>query len=386
MGKKSLQNLNIAIATHIFATGPALELEEYLKNKVNSLLFIGNPFPYSKEKRSFYRFYLRGKLKKEHKFLNVSFLDTLSYFKDAIITFFWTIRSPRKINLFIASDNFLGFVGIVLKEIGKVDEIILYTIDYMPKRFTNSFLNYLYHYFDKICMKKSKIIWNVSSKISEAREEYSGIRIKDSCKQIVVPLGVWYKRIPKTPFNKRQKNSIIFMGHLLEKQGLNIVIESLPEIIKKIPDVSLTIIGTGPYERELVSLVKKLKLSKWVKFMGYIESHQEIERILSQKSMAVATYKPDPESFTYFADPGKIKNYLAAGLPVILTNVPPIATDLEDKKCALICRYDKKDFCAKIISLINNKIKLRTYSNNASSYAKQFDWNKIFAKALKSSL
>ena len=54
LGKK-LSKLNIAIVSHIFATGPALDLEEFLKKRTKSLLFIGHPFPYKKEINSFFR-------------------------------------------------------------------------------------------------------------------------------------------------------------------------------------------------------------------------------------------------------------------------------------------------------------------------------------------
>ena len=57
---------SICIVTHVFATGPAQELEGYLREKVGSLLFIGHPFSFRPDTRSFYKSYLNGKLIKEH--------------------------------------------------------------------------------------------------------------------------------------------------------------------------------------------------------------------------------------------------------------------------------------------------------------------------------
>ena len=120
--------------------------------------------------------------------------------------------------------------------------------------------------------------------------------------------------------------------------------------------------------------------------MGYIKDHKDVEKILSKSTVAVATYKPDPESFTYFADPGKIKNYLACGLPVFLTDVPSIAKKLEKEKCGIICSYNEVDVGKKIINLLSDKKKLDLYSTNAKKFAKDFDWNIIFEKALKLSI
>ena len=46
-----------------------------------------------------------------------------------------------------------------------------------------------------------------------------------------------------------------------------------------------------------------------------------------RSSVALAPYAPDPDSFTRFADPSKLKSYAAAGLPMSAaantSRVPP---------------------------------------------------------------
>lgn len=382
---KKLQKTNVVIAAHIFATGPALELEEFLLGKVNSLLFIGHPFSYTKKQGSFFRFYTKGEKHREGESIGWKMPEMLLYFKEVIYTFLWCMQYKKEKTLFIGSDNVSAFLGLALKKIGVVSDVILYTIDYVPKRFGNPALNFLYRYFDKECLKHCKVVWNVSEKIADAREEFGQINRKDSVDQIVVPLGIWYERIPYLPSNKRKKHSFVFMGHLLEKQGLEVVIQALSKVIKKFPTATLTIIGTGPHESKLRDLVKKLHLQKSVTFTGYIESHEQVESLLAENLIAVATYKPDPESFTYFADPGKIKNYLAAGLPVLVTDVPSIAQKLEKEKCGIICMFDSTDVAAKMIYFLNNTKRIQQFSKNARQFSEQFDWNIVFTKALKSS-
>lgn len=381
MGKKlakSLKKLNVVIASHIFATGPALDLEEYLLGKVKTLLFIGHPFAYRRDVDSFKRFYRTGKLKEEGKLVLGRLPGPVFYIRDFLLTLFWVIFQKEKIDLFIGSDNFLAYTGLILKRLGKVENVILYTIDYVPKRFVNKGLNRLYHYFDKQCLKGCKAIWNVSAAITKARGS--------SRPQLIVPLGVWYDRIPKLSSDQKEKNTIVFMGHLLEKQGLDEVIKAIPKIKSAVPDVRLKIVGTGSYRGELERLAKKLGLSREVKFLGYIENHKDVEKILSRATVAVATYKPDRESFTYFADPGKIKNYLAAGLPVFLTSVPPIAKTLAKEKCGIICGYNSEDISRKIVGFLSDRKLLQLYSAKATAFAKQFDWNKVFERALNTSL
>lgn len=383
---RKLKKIDVVVASHIFATGPALELEEYLKDKVKTLFFIGHPFSYRKETNSFYRFYKKGKLQKEYKAIDWKLPMPFFYFRDAFYTLWWTMSGKHKFDLFVGSDNLLSFLGLILKKIGKVKKVILYTIDYMPQRFENPILNYLYHFFDKHCLKHCNIVWNVSDRIEKARREYKGIGGKGHGRQIVVRLGIWYKRIPKLPFSEKRRFQIVFLGHLLEKQGLQLVIKALPEVIKEIPKARLVVVGTGPYEERLKGLARKLRVGGNVNFLGYVENHKDVEKILSESVLAVAPYKPEKGSFTYYADPGKIKNYLAAGLPVVLTDIPKIAGEIEEKKCAMICKYSISDVSKCIIRFLSNEEMIKNYSKNARNYARLFDWNKIFGEALSISL
>lgn len=381
-----IAKLNIAIVTHIFASGPALDLEVFLENRANNLFFIGHPFSFTKDQSSFYRNYSKGKLKKSYKALPLKLPSMFLYVKEIIYTLFWILTYSKKIDLYIGSDSYSGYIGLLLKKIGKVRNVVLYTIDYVPNRFSNPILNFLYHYFDEQCLKECKIVWNVSPAMVTARESLKGFKKEDFSQQITVPLGVWYDRIPRLMLSEKKNNSLIYMGHLIEKQGVDLMINALPYIIKDIPSVTLTIVGTGSYEDSLKALVKKKKLGEFVDFKGYVKSHKDVEDMLSQATVGLAMYKPIPENYTYFADPGKLKNYLAAGLPVILTDVPPIAEDLKKKKCALISEYDPKILAKNVVSLLHDKNLLELYRKNAIVYAKNYDWNDIFTKALSQTL
>lgn len=379
---QKLNNLNVVIVSHIFASGPALDLEEYLKDKAKSLFFVGHPFPYRDDNRSFYRVWTRGRQEKEVKTVSWKLPEVLFYLKDAFYTLFWVLAQGKTFDLYIGSDNFSAYLGLLLKRTGRVKNVVLYTIDYMPTRFGNPVMNWLYHHFDESCLKECRIVWNVSPRMAEARLEQKGIGGEGFAPQITVPLGMWHKRIPKPTLEKKNRYQMVFLGHILEKQGLDVVLEGLPEIIKKLPKTRLMIMGSGPHEDYLKDKTRKLKLEKYVEFRGFKANHHVVEEELSKSALGLAMYKPDPESFTYFADPAKLKNYLSARLPIVLTDVPPIAPELEKQKCALIAKYDKEDFANRALELLSNTKKLKEYGDNAVKFAGQFDWDNVFAKAL----
>jgi len=245
-------------------------------------------------------------------------------------------------------------------------------------------LNYFYHKLEIYCVVHSDETWNVSPRIAQGREKLFNLSEKKYL-QKVVPIGVWNETIKKIQFNRIKRHQIVFLGHLLKKQGVQVVLESIPIIIQQIPDFKFIILGGGEYQADLQELSSKLQIEKYVEFKGWIKDRKEIDGILGVSALAVAVYKPEEDNlsnFTYYADPTKIKDYLANGLPVILTNVPYNAYELEERRCGIVVEYRKEKVSKAIISLLKNQEKLKIYRQNAFSYAKEFDWNSIFFKTL----
>lgn len=384
--KMAFENLDTIIVTHEAATGPAQELRDFLKPKVKNLFFIAHPLlflPKMKERSSYYEKYKNGKLIKRRQSFHWQLPEVLSYVKDCFYTVFWILASRDKHDLFVGSGNINALMGIILKKLGKVEKTVFYCIDYIPQRFNNRIINNIYHLIDKICAEGCDVTWNLSPRMIEGREKRWR---KNFPKQVVAPHGVHFSRIKRLPFDKIDKKEIVFMGSILQKQGIQLVIKALPEIIKKIKDVHFTIIGTGPYEKNLKDLVKKMKLIKAVTFTGYIESHRELENIISKGALGIALYNPKIDQFTYYSDPGKVKVYLGAGLPIIITDVPYIAGEIKKRKCGIIVDYKEENITKAIAELLKDENKLKTYRRNAIKYAEEFDWNKIFNNTLKRSI
>lgn len=391
MKKNSSPNLNqfkIIVCGHVFVSGPTQALVEYLtsKNRAGEILFIGHPlFPgQNNENTSFCFYYQKGELIKKEYHRHFSTFSPLCYFIDFLLSCFWGLKTKQKWDLFIGLNNLNALSGLVLKLLGQVKKVIFYGVDYVPQRFENPLMNYLYHLTDKICVYHVDQVWSLSPKMVEARLKYKNIKIKKS-KNKIVPMGVWFNEIKRPPFNKIKKHTLVFMGHLLKKQGVQTVIKAMPEIIKKIPDFQFMIIGTGEYGAELKRLVKKMSLTDKVTFTGLIKNYQKMVQLISQSACAVALYQKGNKqrNFTYYTDPGKIKDYLGAGLPIILTDVPPNAQEIEKAGCGVIINDNKKEVAQAVIKIMENEKKLKQYKKNALKLAQKYDWPKIYSQAFR---
>ncbi len=383
-----ISSKKIIIATHVYATGPAFDLRDYLVSlKLEKLLFIGHPLFYDKKlKGSGYELYKQGEQVQE-KYGEISQIPSIiSYFKDVFLDLYYVLRIGDKWDLYVGNDPLNALAGIVLKKLGRVRCVSYYVIDYNPRRFANKLLNSCYHWLDQFCVTHSDITWNLSPRMAEGRKHYFNF---DKGNQVTVPIGAWYDRIERADSSDVNKRTLAFMGHVIEKQGVQHVMQAVPEVIKTVPDFKFLVIGGGDYLDSLKLMAKDLHIEKFVQFTGFVRDHHEVESMLSRCGVAIATYEKyvDGElSFTYFADPGKIKNYLAAGLPVLLSDVSYNAREIETRECGRVIDTDPRVIAEAIITIMQDELNLIRYRNNAIEYAKQFNWPVIFDRALSQSM
>jgi glycosyltransferase involved in cell wall biosynthesis len=261
---------------------------------------------------------------------------------------------------------------------------IFYAIDFSKNIFRSNFLNFLYDRLTLYSLSKSTFNWSVSKKLIYSRKKYYNINKNKFFvkKDIIVPIGVWEKTFKKKIF-KRNNQQLVFVGNLLKKQGLELLINAISVVRKKVKKIKLVIVGDGPEKEKLELLVENLDLKSNVKFTGWIFKPKDMYKIMNKSSMGCATYLKEIISFTQFSDPTKIKDYLSCGLPIIATNTFHNAKELNTRKCLILLNEQKIKILATLItSAIKNKKKLDEMRINCYKYISNFYWDKIFFKAL----
>lgn len=378
---------NVLILSHYYKRallggGPPQEVKDFLIPKVKGVYYIEHPFPSASDHRSSLTIYENGILKNQIFTPPVSGPDFFFYFIDFFITLYFLIKAWRQFDLCIALDN-LNTVSILpFRKFGIVKKLVFYAIDYTPLRFKNKVLNYLYHFADKIACYHADKIWILSERMIGARRK-NNVNVKRSATSIVLPMGANLSRIKILPVDKINRHDIVFVGFLMEKQGVQLILESLPKIIAKNINFRFIIIGQGEYEQKLKALTKKLKITKYVCFKGFIKDHKQVEKILCKSAIGVAPYLPVSDNYTFYTDPGKPKLYLGCGLPIVITDVPKIARIIQSKKAGLIVRYTTESVANALGKLLTNDKLYNEYRKNATQLSKSYDTNSLIANALK---
>lgn len=388
-----MANINFKKATAVIAVhesipvGPSHEIRTYLlEHKIGKLIFITHPLTYLKEfykESSTVAYYTDGKLKQKKIAFHWVLPEPLLYVKDVLYTLYWCLKAERKCDFYVGVDPLNAFSGILLKRLGRVDKVIYLSIDYFTQRFENNILNKIYHATDKFCVAFADETWNLSIYMALAREKYNHMNLKKYNRQYTVPVGAWFHKIKRKPFERIDKKKIVFIGNFMPIMGIDLILAAMPIILKKIPDIKLSIIGEGPESAALHKLARDLKLTKHITFYGWVSDKEKLAQLLSDGALGLAPFNTlILDDQVRNADPGKLKDYMVWGMPVVVTDAISHSKQIENAKCGIIISYNKEELAAAVLKLMTNQETLRRYRANAVKYMEQFDYETIFGSNL----
>lgn len=378
----------LAITTHFYYTNcPSFELKKWLlKEKFPYFLWIAHPLMYhSRLQGRHFEIHVDGNPTggKSNSIRREATL--VQYVKDFLLTIYWTIRTGQKYDVFIGFDNLNAFAGWVLKQLGVTRKCVFYVVDYSPLRFENKLLNWIYHRIESFCAIHCDETWNLSERMITARETFKGLKPEQCGIQKIAPMGIWHDDMPSVPAKDVKYRQLVYMGAITKKQGIQFVLEAIPKIVARIPDFTFLVIGDGEYLDELKAQVDRLGICERVHFTGFIQDHHEIDRLVAESGLAVALYERGDllRNFTYYTDPGKIKVYLGAGVPVLVTDVPHNAKEIEESHCGRIVTTEPDSIAQAVVSLMRDQDELALYRKNALAYSLRYKWEAIFKNLLQ---
>lgn len=357
------------VVTHYATTGPSDALEEYLRPRSRRLVVIAHGFGEAAAHGTTVRVWEHGHLVRQRRLPWSSRIPgPLTWGKDFVVSLSVPFWAHGKADTFVGIDSLNAAGGLVLRALGQVGHVTFWTIDYAPARFGSRLLNRVYFALDRLCVTRCDETWNLSPRMVQGRAE-RGVHGP----QRVVPMGA----SPRRPVAAVHPHRIVHMGSLLAKQGVQVGVEALPLIRAAAPDAHLLVVGDGPFRRELEELAARAGVAEAVQFTGYVEDHEEVEQLIAESAVALATYDPGQVDFTYYADPGKIKTYLAAGVPVVATDVPWSAQWLAERGAGVIVEYRPEDVARGVLELFADPGARAA----AVTLGRSCDWERIFDDA-----
>lgn len=373
---------NILVVAHKFLPQPDDDLVFYLNSrKKPNILHVYHSFNDVPDRCSYAVWYKFGRVYRKYQTSDYKkFPEFVIYLKEGLFTILLILRSKIVWDSYIGMDGLCVSFGNFMKLLGKARKTIYWVIDYVPKgRFKNEIKNKIYHFINRTSYEIVDEVWDLSPVMSKARKKFQNIQRANRKISKVVPYGMWLARITRYSYENCQQNTLAFMGHLIEKQGVQLVIKAIPKIIKSLPSFRFKIIGDGNFKNKLVELAISLKVMDYCDFMGKIGDSRIMEKEVAKSCLAIAPYIKKLDKWTAYTDPGKVKTYLGCGVPVLLTKVPWNAGEIDKAGCGKIITEDEENISENVVKYMEEETN-RKARERAIEYSLNFDWRSIFSK------
>ena len=255
----------------------------------------------------------------------------------------------------------------------KVRVVIQWNIDFSPVRFKSVVLNYVYKLLDKKACLLSDFHVDLNPRALQARQ--SLYKMKSDGRGKVVPVGIWKQKIISPTVARLENPTIVFLGNLMPRLGIELFLEIAKATQLKMSNLSIEVIGGGTYLGHTKDYASRLDL-KSIIFRGEL-SETDFMPILGKCCIGFAPYLSDPNSFSNFADPSKVKNYIQASLPVFISEVTHNAQLIVDKGAGELIGTNPIEIADSTIALISNPDLWMRKALASESLATEYDWNEL---------
>lgn len=200
----------------------------------------------------------------------------------------------------------------------------------------------------------------------------------------IIPFGVDVNFYRPLEANKNENIfQVLSVGYLIERKGFEYLIKAIQEVLKKHVNVRLTIVGSGPLEKMLKYLIKKLELKDNVKIMKNI-SDEELLHLYNFSDLFVLPSIVDSQGNTEGLGVVLLEA-MACGLPVIGSDVGGIPDIIQDNETGLlVTQKESLELSGAILNLIENEnLRKKLAINGYNRVRWKFSWEKIAEKYLK---
>jgi glycosyltransferase involved in cell wall biosynthesis len=223
--------------------------------------------------------------------------------------------------------------------------------------------------------------------VTEGLKQYlvSNLRM-DEGKIAVVPNGVDIQKFfptgesepleePRAILGIRKEPVVLFVGNLAPWQGIDTLLDSVPFVLERVPQVKFVIVGEGILLRSLRIRARALNLESRVLFTGMV-SHDRIPCYINLADVCVAPFVKRRNNRIGLS-PLKLYEYMACGKAVVTSRIPGLEIVEEGETGLLVDPENPRALADGIIELLLDPQKRARMGQEGLKVVRQeFDWAK----------
>ena len=300
------------------------------------------------------------------------------------------IRALKTVNfkcdIFFAQHFMPAFVAIILRKLGilKCNKIVFWMFDFflIPPEFLRSLYYRGIDYVQNFIRTNVDEIWYTTPRLAETDVQHFGSLPTTVVKRLTH--AVFFRRISVKSPRPIPPLKLAFLGSLRRNNAVYEAVKTVENCIKLGMKAELHIIGSGPEENRLIEYVKKSKISKAIKFYGFVDDGIKIAKIFSRCHLGLSLYPSDPYGPNWYLTSGKSRRYIAQGLPLIVTTVPYLAKYIYDYEAGIIVDNDPGVIAKELKKIYDSPKMLNSLRRGVNKLYHQYQADNILNKLFTS--
>jgi glycosyltransferase involved in cell wall biosynthesis len=182
---------------------------------------------------------------------------------------------------------------------------------------------------------------------------------------------------PDAYLPKGDELRMIYHGAIVQRYGLDLVLEAMAQVRHEIPNIHLTIVGGGGCLEDLQRMTEELRLNGHVAFENG-RLADELPAILRTANLGVVAYRNDV--FTDSLLPTKLMEYAAMGMPAIAARTTAIEATFGGTNVEFFQPGDVEDLARCMRTLHNSPERLAELARGSARFNERSNWTKLGAE------
>jgi len=169
--------------------------------------------------------------------------------------------------------------------------------------------------------------------------------------------------------------TVFFMGRLECQKGPDLLIDAVPEVLKKHKDVKFLIAGRGTMGRQVKRQARKLKLTGAVRFLGWIPYNRYLD-LLNSCDIVCIPSRNEPFGIV-------LLEAWSTGRPVVATNVGGLGGNIRNMVDGIKVRPHPNSIARGINYLLDHPRVMARIGRKGKEKVRKFNWNSTIRKLLR---
>ncbi|OGC96538.1 MAG: hypothetical protein A2W25_02580 [candidate division Zixibacteria bacterium RBG_16_53_22] len=190
----------------------------------------------------------------------------------------------------------------------------------------------------------------------------------------VIPMGVDTEKFRPSGSRPSQSKTIVYVGRLISQKGINLLIDAFGEIVKKIPDARLEIIGYGPEKANILDSISRKGVAERVFLVDAVPHDGLAEIYRRARILALPSLIPEGLGMTP-AEAG------LCGVPTVTFGLGGTREIIQDGRTGIIAEQSAKGLYSALIRLMEDDALADLMGGNAAEFLREkIGWHAVAAR------